>query len=350
MSITRKVHEWRAKKAFEDFTGHKPTKINRSELDGVDVTGFSLGRVVGIAYEAKRDGETAQYFHRFNKKSRPNLVARDDGKKLYIDGGKYKVTDRGIEDMPHLFVVNPSPRSGKKKRRVSIRTGGTGTMRRTRTRRRRVARRAVTVYNVNPRRRRRRVASFLPNPIRRRRRRSVASYRRNPSRRRGFRRNPSARGLASMAFPKLIMPALGIGIGAVGSEIVMGYLPLPAQMKTGAMRHVTKAGVSLAGGYAIAKFLGQKKLGEMFALGGLVIAAHDVTKELILQFSPGVKFGSAYRGSDGYGQYLPTGGMGYYVAGQTMRRVGSGMGAYMPLSAITPQFAGGSGDADYSGT
>lgn len=345
MSIRNKFHELRAKKAFSDFTGHKATKSERRELDDRDVTGFKMGPVVGIAYEAKRDGETAQYFHRFNKKARPDLVARDDGKKLYIAGGRYKVTDRGIEDMPHLFVVNPSPRSGKKKRRVSIRSRSASPMARPR-RRRRVARRAVTVYNVNPSRRRRtrrRVASFLPNPIRRRRRRAMSTYRRNPSRRRGYRRNPSARGLAGMTFTKLIVPAIGIGMGAVASEIAMGYLPLPANLKTGVLRHVTKAGIGMAGGYALYKFMGQKKLGEFFALGALVIAAHDATKELILKFSPGVKFGAAYRAADGYGMYMPARGMGYYLPGQQ-----ASMGAYRPLNAGAPRF-GESMTMDYSG-
>src|SRR5207249_11178912 len=61
----------------------------RRSSDLRDVTGWKMGPVVGIAYEAKRDGKTKQYFHEFKKKARPDLVAKDDGSQLYIDGGKY---------------------------------------------------------------------------------------------------------------------------------------------------------------------------------------------------------------------------------------------------------------------
>src|SRR5882724_6002410 len=108
----------RAVKAYQDFTGRRPAKVRNSRLPDNDVTGWEMGPMVGVAYEAVRDGKRQQYFHEFKKSARPNLVAQDDGKKLYIEGGKYHVTDRGIEDMPQLFVVNPSPRKGRTKRKA----------------------------------------------------------------------------------------------------------------------------------------------------------------------------------------------------------------------------------------
>jgi hypothetical protein len=291
----------RAVKAFEDFSGHRPAKVRTAKLDDRDVTGWQMGPMVGIAYEAKRDGETQRYFHEFKKSARPNLVARDDGKKLYIDGGSYTVTERGIEDMPQLFVVNPSPRKGRSKRKAPM-------ARRRRTATRRRATRQVAVFRANPTRRRRRRTTSVAR----------RSYRRNPIRRavrrtrrrvtRSYRRNPSARrvGAAMGGFGKMLLPAAGIGLGAVGTEVIMGYLPIPANFKTGVMRHVTKGVVGIAAGMLIGKVLRQKRLGNFFALGAVAIAVHDATKEFIASSMPSIAMGQyrpAIRGS--------LGGMGY---------------------------------------
>jgi hypothetical protein len=309
----------RAKKAFEDFSGHVPRKVRTSRLPDEPVTGWEMGPVVGIAYEAKRDGAKRQYFHEFKKAARPSLVSKDDGSQLYIDGGRYKVTERGIEDMPALFVVNPSARKGAKSKGKPMARRRSATRRRRRTSQ-------VAVFRANPiRRRRRRAASsgrrrsYLRNPApRRARRRRSVSVRR-------FRRNPSARRLGGGAlnFGKSLLPAIGIGVGAVGAEIIMGYLPIPANFKTGVLRHVTKGVVAVAAGFLIGKVLRQKRLGNFVALGGVVIAAHDALKEVITSRMPAIPFGQyvpTVRG--GLGEYLPrgaTGGsLGYYSPAATM--------------------------------
>jgi hypothetical protein len=287
----------RAIRAFEDFKGERPARLRRSRLPDSDVTGWEMGPMLGVAYEARRDGKTAQYFHEFSKSARPRLVAQDDGRKLYIDGGRFKVTDRGIEDMPNLFVVNPSPRSGKTKPK---RKGSTMA------RRARRRRSHVSVFTSNPRRRRRarrstarRVFARNPAPARRRRRRARTSvarrvYRRNPSRRRArssvrrrrvYRRNPSGLGGVGK-LSSLLMPAVFIGLGAVGTEIVGNYLPIPIAWKTGPMRHVVKAGVGVAVGLLIAKVFKQKRLGYYFAAGAVAIATHDLVKTWLASNSP----------------------------------------------------------------
>lgn len=320
----------RAVKAYEDFSGHKPKRVRRSRLDDRDVTGWQMGQLVGIAYEARRDGATKQYFHEFKKAARPELVARDDGRKLYIDGGRYKVTDRGIEDMPQLFVVNPSPRKPKRK-----------TMARRATHRRRRATRQVAVFNTNPRRRRRRHTavrrrsvrrhSFMTNPAPRRRRRRTMVRR--------FRRNPSARATA-VHFGKLFLPAVGIGLGAVGSEIVMGYLPIPPSFKTGWMRHVTKGAVGVGAGLILAKVFKQKRLGNYFALGAVVIAVHDAAKELIAARAPGVHMGQYTRVPRS--SFAGMGGMGFISPAQ----VAHGMGEYTGSPMRSFAGAGGGGETE----
>lgn len=292
----------KARRAFKDFTGHDATKGYETRLDDKAVTGYRMGQVVGIAYRAKRDGKSDQYFHRFKEAARPDLVSRDDGKQLYITGGKYRVTERGIEDkktMPALYVVNPSKR---RKRRAST------------------SRRRVAVYTSNPRRRaspkrrRRSVSRFRRNPVTvvarsnptRRRRRSVSRFRRNPSALGG--------GKGNIKIMSLLMPAVMAGAGAVGAEIVMGYLPIPANFKSGILRHVTKGAVGIALGMLAGRFV-SRRLGESLAVGAITVATHDSIKDGIAKAAPNVRFGE-YIGSPGIGEYMGSTGIGYYSAGQ----------------------------------
>ena len=334
----------RARRKFEDFTGHKATKSSKVRLDGSDVAGYALGEMVGVAYEATRDNKTDQYFHRFGKRARPVLVSRSDGKQLYIAGGKYEITNHGIEDrktgkglMPELFIVNPSRRrkakvSAPKRRKASTR--------------RKAAPKKVT-YMANPVRRRRRRrstarASFRRNPVAMRprsvkRRRSVtrARYRRNPA------RAARGSGKGSIQIMPMILPSLMIGAGAVGAELAMGYLPLPAMFKTGMLRHITKAVVSVAGGWAIAKYA-NKNAGEAFAAGGIAISAHDLIKESLTQVMPGLQFGGY--NWDKYGYNMPSmdsyvsPSLGYYSPGATYEPtmgeyMNTGMGEYVDFAA-----------------
>lgn len=304
MARAKSEHIQKARRAFTDFTGHKADLSRVSKLDDNPVAGYRLGDLVGIAYEAKRDGVTDKYYHEFSKEVRPELVVKHDGSQLYIDGGQYAVTDHGIEDMPQLFVVNPSARSRKKTRTSKRKPAPMATRRR----RRAVSKRRAPTFRANP------------APVRRRRR-----YRRNPvmrvSRRRGYRRNPSGRGgKGTFNVMGVLLPGVTIGAGAVGAELLMGYLPIPAGLKTGSMRHVIKAGVSVAAGWAIGKWF-NKKAGEAFALGGVAIAAHDAIKGLIVTAMPGARFGI----------YTNPDALGYYNAG--LVNDASGLGQYIEANA-----------------
>lgn len=295
---------------FEAFTGHEAREVYETRLDDHEVSGYRLGSMIGAAYEATRDGKTEQYFHKFSKKARPDLVARDDGKQLYVVGGDYKVTDRGIEDMAvPLFVVNPSSRSTRKRRKGRRSTFKANPVAKPRRRRRTSHRRrssAVTVFSANPSRRRRRtrraVTRYRSNPIHRhyaRKRRSVGRYRRNPV------SNRAGKGIFNIG--RLLIPAATVGAAAVLVEIGMGYLSLPLALKTGPARHVAKAALSIGAGLLISKFV-SRRWGEAIALGGVTISVHDMLKELIVQNAPGVAFGAAS---------YPDNGFGYINAGPT---------------------------------
>lgn len=96
----RRAQVLAAARLREDFTGHAPrmrdvVKIPKPEYpDAVLV----VGECDGILYTTVRDGEVESYIHRFRKKSRPLLCASPDGKTLYLLGGAYSFTERGIVD------------------------------------------------------------------------------------------------------------------------------------------------------------------------------------------------------------------------------------------------------------
>lgn len=304
----------RAARAFEDFTGRKPRKVRRTRLDDTDVVGWEMGPAVGVAYEAVRDGEKAQYFHEFAKSARPALVSRDDGRQLYFQGGKYTVTERGIEDMPELFVVNPSPRRSAAPKRKAMATPKRnrsgrfvkGSGRKAAPAAKRRAPRQVAIFSANPGPKRRRPAAKRAAP-----------------KRRVMRRNPSGRKMFA-GLGQLIVPAAGVGAGAVGAELLMGYLPIPASWKSGVMRQVTKGAVGLAAGWAISNLLKQKKLGFYVMAGAVVIAVHDGIKEFLTARAPGFEakgaFGQYTRGPGAQAAWGGMqGGMGYINPARTAR-------------------------------
>jgi len=88
----------KATRAFEEFHGAPSKRQRRVFVPDPPEAGWLLGRVIGVVYEAERDGETHQYMHEFRRRSAPDLVVSEDGKALYFGGGNYQVTDRGIED------------------------------------------------------------------------------------------------------------------------------------------------------------------------------------------------------------------------------------------------------------
>lgn len=61
-------------------------------------TGLVIGDALGVMYETVRDGKREKYCHEFRKQSRPLLVSSHDGSRIGFVGGRYRFTDRGIED------------------------------------------------------------------------------------------------------------------------------------------------------------------------------------------------------------------------------------------------------------
>jgi hypothetical protein len=81
-----------------DFSGHEATHVERVPARSKETTGWVLGEIDLIGYTARRDGKTERYGHHFRKRSRPLLASSTDGKQLHIVGGRYEVTEAGVED------------------------------------------------------------------------------------------------------------------------------------------------------------------------------------------------------------------------------------------------------------
>ncbi len=94
---SRREHVEAADALLESFSGSRASKEIRASVRPIK-TGLVIGHLQGVHYRATRDGESADYYHKFKSSSRPLLIASHDGSQLGIVGGRYEFTDHGIED------------------------------------------------------------------------------------------------------------------------------------------------------------------------------------------------------------------------------------------------------------
>lgn len=85
----------RAKRLLESFAERPTKKEQYVKVPTLPKVGVAFGRVLGIMYQTE-DGEN--FIHRFRAKSRPLIVSSPDGKQLFLIGGSYNFTERGIVD------------------------------------------------------------------------------------------------------------------------------------------------------------------------------------------------------------------------------------------------------------
>jgi hypothetical protein len=83
---------------YERFSGHDPEPIGHINIPKIPRVGVAIGEVDGILYSTIRDGKFEKYIHKFHKKDRPMFIVSPDGKQLFLIGGNYTFTERGIVD------------------------------------------------------------------------------------------------------------------------------------------------------------------------------------------------------------------------------------------------------------
>ena len=81
--------------AFHNFRPYRARMVGRSRIMPPVV--MDLGQLVGVMYRSDkgRPGQPRTYMHRMEDP--PRLVSNVEGTQLYIVGGSYRVTPRGIE-------------------------------------------------------------------------------------------------------------------------------------------------------------------------------------------------------------------------------------------------------------
>lgn len=83
---------------YTRFTGHDADEIVSIDKPVMPDTMLVIGDIDGVMYTTMRDGQIEKYVHQFKKKCRPLFCVSHDGKQLFLLGGSYDFTERGIVD------------------------------------------------------------------------------------------------------------------------------------------------------------------------------------------------------------------------------------------------------------
>lgn len=192
-----------------------------------------------------------------------------------------------------LMVINPVRR--KKRRTMSAKQRKYFGKR---------TRRRVTRVRRNP------ISLAAPSPVRRRRRSS--RRRAYVAKARSYYRR--ARGSDFGTFLSSTLIPAGVGAaGALAIDMAWGRLPIPNNMKTGAMAPVTRIAAAVALGYGVRAIAG-KKFGDEAMAGAITVTLYDLLKA---QIAPSVPATPATTGAfvNGLGYYSAAtqAGLGVYV-------------------------------------
>lgn len=180
----------------------------------------------------------------------------------------------------------------------------------------------------------RRKSSFKTHSLASVRRRTKSGRHRNPVRalkhHRRYRRNPSMRGGMQGFMKHTLMPSAMGAAGALGIDVILGFLPIPVQFKTGPMRALVKIAGAVGIGMVAQNFV-KKETANQFVAGAITVTLYDVFKgylqtamptvalseaEHIMQEYPSLGYANPalnVSGSEQMGVYMPEAGMGVYV-------------------------------------
>lgn len=95
---SRRTEVDKAGRLYREFSGHDPDEVQTVEIPDMPSAVLVIGQLEGVIYSTVRDGQSERYIHKFRQRSRPMLCASPDGEQLFIVGGTFEFTDRGIVD------------------------------------------------------------------------------------------------------------------------------------------------------------------------------------------------------------------------------------------------------------
>lgn len=88
----------KAKALYKDFSGHEGDEVEYIEAPKLPPAVLVIGELEAVIYSTVRDDTAERYIHKFKASSRPLLCASPDGDQLFVIGGNFEFTDRGIVD------------------------------------------------------------------------------------------------------------------------------------------------------------------------------------------------------------------------------------------------------------
>lgn len=94
----------KAARLYERFSGHEAEEVGRVKIPALPRVAVAIGEVDFIGYTTVRDGRVEKYIHRFNAKDKALFVISPDGRSIYLVGGRYRFTERGIVDLSDKSV------------------------------------------------------------------------------------------------------------------------------------------------------------------------------------------------------------------------------------------------------
>lgn len=225
--------------------------------------------------------------------------------------------------MPQVLLVNPAPRRTRKgKTMARKRKWGSPAQRaafakmiaaRRGTARRSRGRRRSNPVAVNP----------VAAPARRRKwKRPSARAATAAGRTLRFRRpNPVGFDIGRWASDTLLPSVIG-GAGAIGADVLLGVLPLPAALRTGPMRPVVRIGGAIGVGL-IASLVASRRTAELVGAGALTVVMYDVIRGVMRNVTGGRVPGLGVY-VDGVGEIAEADAadaIGYWAAGQQVGEV-----------------------------
>jgi hypothetical protein len=112
-------------------------------------------------------------------------------------------------------------------------------------------------------------------------------------------------------------------VGALGLDVIQGYLPIPENLKVGIVGTGVKALLAIGMGVVASNIrMVRGRTANQMVNGALTVVLHDELKKQVAIFAPGLQLGEYM--NDGLGYY----GSGYPAG--VMEPGYGGMGSYLP--------------------
>jgi hypothetical protein len=88
----------RGARRLQSFTGRKAEPLATVEAPRIPKVGLVVGTCDGILYTTVRDGREEKYIHKFKASDKPMMVVSPNGSQIFLIGGRFRFTERGIVD------------------------------------------------------------------------------------------------------------------------------------------------------------------------------------------------------------------------------------------------------------